>query len=119
MEQEEKLRLAARLTELCPQPFPARVSPDVASSPLTELLELLQQRQQSIVAETYAEHLTGDELAALVRFYESELGRSYAKTWSIQVETMRKRFPSLAREAAKDLGLGDQEVAGALGSYST
>jgi hypothetical protein len=114
---EEKRRLAARLVELSPQPFSPRVYPEGALRQLEDFFELLRQRQKMILVETYVEHLTCEELAELVRFYESESGRSLVKTWSILDEKMRRVFPSLARETAKDAGFSGDDIGGVLRSY--
>src|SRR5687768_17089252 len=120
MNSDEKWRLAQTLAALSPSPFAPRVSRgDVPDGPLKHFLEVLRQRQSLIVAETYQEHLSQDEMRELVRFFQSELGLSFMKTCSVLRERMRKALPTLQAEAASDAGIdvNDRQMGRALMSH--
>lgn len=114
MSLQEKRDLAAQLSELSPQPMSPRIGPTDAPDRLNMLLRLLDERRKAIVVDTYVEHLSSEELAQLVRFYQSDLGRSLVRTWTILDERMRQAFPTLARDAAREAGLSDAEMSGPL-----
>ena len=109
---------AERLVDLSPLPFAPRISPeDAPDGPLREFSELIRQRQRTIAAEIYVEHLTYEDLEELLRFFESELGLSLVETCSVLRERMRKALPSLQAECAKEAGLDDRQIGGPLASH--
>ena len=117
MNSEEKRRLAERLVDLVPPPLAPRFTPeDMPDGLLRKFGELIRQRQRTIAAETYVEHLTYEDLEELGRFFESAVGLSLVKTCSVLRERMRKALPSIQTECAKEAGI-DVQTGGPLATH--
>ncbi len=92
-----KRELARRLAQFSLPTF-AQSPLASRSEPFKRLLDQLEERRKLVVIDTYVERLTVDELHELVRFYESDVGQSFVKTFPILEERTRELFETLGRE---------------------
>jgi hypothetical protein len=89
---DEKSALAARLAQMVPPPTPR---PSHVPAGLYGFHDHLAERRRSVVADTYAERLTIEDLTELVRFFESDVGQAFLRTWPVFGEKMQGVYQSI------------------------